>query len=109
MHLIMNASKITKFVNSYLLFCTAGENPGGADGNLLTNWVDDGEIEDENDISLYSDEELHERFKKLLEYFEKKNPTRNLKGITPESDEIPELTREMSRDFFGVDLGSSSK
>lgn len=217
----MDTSKIAKFVNSYLFFCTAGEDPGGADGNLLTNYVDDGatdidydllesigvdsdgivpkgvytirlfgpdpkggerertfeasirqdmnvyeaiqeferqlfswgihnlgyspgfdedfieiywvalndndipvcgnsfkitsggfrykDSQDENDVSLYSDEELHERFKKLLEQFEKKNPKRDLKGITLESDEIPELTEDMGREFFGVDLGSASK
>lgn len=70
-------------------------------------WADDGE--DENDISMYSDEELYDRFKKLLELYEKKKQDQNMKGITPESDEIPELTKDMGRAFFGVDLGYASK
>lgn len=95
------AQKIAKFAHVYLI-CTA-EDPGGADGNLLTNYVDDGM--DENDVSPYSDEELHDRFQKLLELYENKKQ-KGLKGITPESDEIPELIKDMGRTFFGVDFGS---
>jgi ribosomal protein L12E/L44/L45/RPP1/RPP2 len=40
----MDIPKITSFVNQYLA-AVGALPPGGADGNLLTNYVDDGKNE----------------------------------------------------------------
>ena len=105
----MDVSKILKAANTFYLVCKAND-PGGSDGNLFTNWVDDGALEDEDDVKAYSDEELHDRFMQMLEqYSKKKEDKKDLSSITPKSDEIPELTRDMKRTFFGVDLADAKK
>jgi len=52
----MDVPKITSFVDQYLTALGALP-PGGADGNLLTNYVDDGETEKEEECSESSEEE----------------------------------------------------
>ena len=51
----MDIPKITSLVNQYLAALGALP-PGGADGNLLTNYVDDGETEKEEERSESSEE-----------------------------------------------------